>query len=94
MQQLRLHPKIAVALGMTAIYFCDPHSLWQRPTNENTNGMLRDYFPKGTDLSVHTAHDIALVQVELNRRPRKVLAWDSPADRMATLLGPPSVLRR
>ena len=56
--------------------------------------MLRDYFPKGTDLSVHTAHDIALVQVELNRRPRKVLAWDSPADRMATLLGPPSVLRR
>jgi len=54
----------------------------------------RDYFPKGTDLSVHTAGDIALVQTELNRRPRKVLSWDSPADRMATLLETTSVLRR
>ena len=79
---------------MTTVYFCDPHSPWQRPTNENTNGLLRDYFPKGTDLSIHTAHDIARVQAELNGRPRRVLAWDSPAERMAMLLGSPSVLRR
>ncbi len=66
----------------------------QRPTNEHTNGLLRDYFPKGTDLSIHTAADIALVQAELNRRPRKILGWASPAQRMAMLLGSPSVLRR
>lgn len=88
------HAEIAAALGTTGIYFCDPHSPWQRPTNENTNGLLRDYFPKGTDLSVHTAADIASVQAELNLRPRKVLGWDSPADQMATLLETPSVLRR
>jgi IS30 family transposase len=92
--EMARHAEIAAALGTTEVYFCDPHSPWQRPSNENTNGLLRDYFPKGTDLSVHTAGDLALVQVELNRRPRKVLGWDSPADRMATLLGPPSVLRR
>ena len=56
--------------------------------------LMRDYFPKGTDLSVHTAIDIARVQTELNERPRRILGWDSPADRMAMLLGPPSVLRR
>jgi IS30 family transposase len=93
-KEMALHPQIATALGTTEIYFCDPRSPWQRPTNENTNGLLRDYFPKGTDLSVHTAVDIARVQAELNARPRRVLGWDSPADRMATLLGPPSVLRR
>lgn len=88
------HAEIAAALETTRIFFCDPHSPWQRPSNENTNGLLRAYFPKGTDLSVHTAADVALVQAELNQRPRKILGWDSPADRMATLLGPPSVLRR
>ncbi len=92
--EMARHAEIAAALGTTGIYFCDPHSPWQRPTNENTNGLLRAYFPKSTDLSVHTADDIALVQLELNNRPRKVLGWDSPADRLATLLGPPSVLRR
>lgn len=56
--------------------------------------MLRDYFPKGTDLSVHTPGDVALVQAQLNERPRKILGWQSPAERLATLLGPPSVLRR
>ena len=56
--------------------------------------MLRDYFPKGTDLFVHTAEDLTIVQVELNDRPRKVLNWDTPATRLATLLHTPSVLRR
>jgi len=93
-KEMARHAEIAAVLGTTAVYFCDPHSPWQRPTNENTNGILRDYFPKGTDLSVHTAADIALVQAELNHRPRKVLGWDSPAARMAMLLETPSVLRR
>jgi len=92
--EMARHAEIAAALGTTAIYFCDPHSPWQRPSNEHTNGMLRDYFPKGTDLSVHSAGDVVRVQAELNVRPRKVLGWDSPAERMATLLGAPSVLRR
>jgi len=92
--EMARHAEIAAALGTTGIYFCDPHSPWQRPTNENTNGLLRAYFPKSTDLSVHTDAAVALVQAELNQRPRKVLGWDSPADRMATLLGSPSVLRR
>jgi len=92
--EMARHAEIAAALGAMEIYFCDPHSPWQRPSNENANGLLRDYFPKGTDLSVHTADDIALVQAELNLRPRKVLGWDSPADRLATLLGSMSVLRR
>jgi IS30 family transposase len=93
--EMARHTEIAAALGTTGIYFCDPHSPWQRPSNENTNGLLRAYFPKSTDLSVHTEGDIALVQLELNSRPRKVLGWDSPADRLATLLrSPPSVLRR
>ena len=93
-KEMARHAEIATALGVTTVYFCDPHSPWQRPTNENTNGILRDYFPKGTDLSVHTAADIARVQAELNDRPRRILGWDTPADHMATLLGPPSVLRR
>jgi len=92
--EMARHAEIAAALGTTGIYFCDPHSPWQRPTDENTNGLLRAYFPKSTDLSVHTADDIALVQHELNLRPRKVLGWNSPAERIATLLGQPSVLRR
>jgi len=92
--EMARHTEIAASLATTRVYFCDPHSPWQRPSNENTNGLLRDYFPKSTDLSVHTADDIALVQNELNRRPRKILGWDSPAERMATLLGSPSVLRR
>ena len=92
--EMARHAEIAAALEATSVYFCDPHAPWQRPTNENTNGLLRDYFPKSTDLSVHTADDLASVQAELNRRPRKVLGWDSPTDRMATLLATTSVLRR
>ena len=62
------------------VYFCDPRSPWQRATNENTNGLLRQYFPKGTDLSVHTAADLAWVEQELNDRPRKRLAYARPSE--------------
>ena len=92
-KEMARHREITAKLGKTKIFFCDPHSPWQRPTNENTNGVLRDYFPKGSDLAVHTAEYLTIVQTELNERPRKVLDWDSPHDRMAKLLGTP-VLRR
>jgi IS30 family transposase len=92
--EMARHAEVAAALGMAAVYLCDQHSPWQRPTNENTNGLLRDYFPRSTDLSVHTVEDLAAVQAGLNDRPRRVLGWDSPAERLATLLGPPPPLRR
>lgn len=62
------------------VFFCDAHSPWQRGSNENMNGLLRDYFPQGTDLSIHTTKHIARVAAEVNDRPRKTLGWHRPVD--------------
>ncbi len=83
--EMARHTEITLATDLP-IYFCDPHSPWQRGSNENTNGLLRQYFPKGTNLSVHTAQDLATVAAQLNARPRKTLDWDSPAQALARLL--------
>ena len=79
------HAKISIALDMP-IYFCDPHSPWQRGSNENTNGLLRQYFPKATDLAVHSAEHLDFVAAELNGRPRMTLNWHTPAEALNQLL--------
>ena len=80
-KELALHAEISAALSMP-VYFCDKASPWQRPSNENTNGLLRQYFPKGSDLRAHSQQDLAAVAAELNARPRKTLGWDTPARRL------------
>jgi IS30 family transposase len=93
--EMARHLTIAKSLG-AAIYFCDSRSTWQRGSNENMNGLLRDYFPKGTDLSVHSPEHLLAVENELNARPRRVLNGHAPTELFAALLASksPSVLRR
>jgi IS30 family transposase len=83
--EMAQHARLKIDTGVQ-VYFCDPQSPWQRGTNENTNGLLRRYFPRGTDLSLHTAEQIAAVAATLNARPRKTLAWKTPAEALDHLL--------
>ncbi|HEX6922123.1 MAG TPA: IS30 family transposase [Actinomycetes bacterium] len=83
--EMARHLEITIRAGLP-VYFCDPASPWQRGSNENTNGLLRQYYPKGTDLTAHTAADLATVAAELNGRPRKTLGWRTPAEALTALL--------
>jgi IS30 family transposase len=83
--EMARHTEITADLGVS-IYFCDPHAPWQRGSNENTNGLLRQYFPKRTDLSVYGPQHLRAVEDELNARPRLVLADHTPAELFTALL--------
>lgn len=83
--ELALHSQISASLNMD-VYFCDPHSPWQRGTNENTNRLLRQYFPKGTDLSIYPEDYLDTVAEELNDRPRKTLGWKRPSEKILELI--------
>ena len=83
--EMHRHVEISIAADLP-VYFCDPHSPWQRGTTENTNGLLRQYYPKGTDLSVHGPAELAAIADRLNGRPRKTLGFKTPAEALAQLL--------
>jgi IS30 family transposase len=83
--EMAQHARLKIDAGVQ-VYFCDPQSPWQRGTNENTNGLLRQYFPKGTDLSAHSPDAIAAVAATLNARPRKALNWKTPAEALDACL--------
>ena len=83
--EMARHAELRLQAGID-VYFCDPHSPWQRATNENTNGLLRQYFPKGTDLCRHSIDELAAVAAALNSRPRKTLGWRTPAEALNTYL--------
>jgi transposase, IS30 family len=79
------HARVKIDTGVQ-VFFCDPQSPWQRGTYENTNGLLRQYLPKGTDLSLHSVEQIVAVAATLNSRPRKTLGWKTPAEALDRLL--------
>jgi IS30 family transposase len=84
-KEMAQHAQFSIDTGVD-VYFCDPHSPWQRGTNENTNGLLRQYFPKGTDMSQLTQADLDKAAHSLNGRPRQTLGWMSPSEKLAEVL--------
>jgi transposase, IS30 family len=83
--ELAQHAQLRIDTGLE-VYFCDPRSPWQRGTNENTNGLLRQYFPKGTDISRYSSRELDAVAATLNSRPRKTLDWRTPAEALNEIL--------